>query len=90
MDFGSQCLGKVVGEDTLWVVLACKEATLGQMFPSYHVHHQHEPPPQEGSGSFTERIQQEDARDPQITPCLQGSLQHTFFHTGERGTKCKL
>lgn len=73
MDFGSQCLGKVMGEDPLWVVLACKEAILAQMFPSYHMHHQYEPPPQERSGSFTRRIQQKGARDPHVTPCLQES-----------------
>lgn len=26
--------GNVMGEDTLWVVLACEEAALVQMFPS--------------------------------------------------------
>jgi len=29
---------KVVREDTLWGILACKEAVLVQMFPSYHAH----------------------------------------------------
>lgn len=35
---GAHDWGKMLGEDTLWVVLACKEAVLVQMFSSYHIH----------------------------------------------------
>lgn len=82
MDFGSpRGWGKVVGEDTLWVVLAWKEAVLVQCsLPITDTRLRHEPPPQEGSDSFTKRIQQEGAGDPHVTPCLRESLQHIFFN----------
>lgn len=92
MDFGSPRLGKGDGR-THFVGGSCMEGgRLGAMFPSYITHTQlrHEPPPREGSDSFSERIQQEGAEDPHVTPCLRESLQHIyFFFTGGDGKEEK-
>lgn len=70
MDFGSQLLEEGDGRRHFVGGSCMPGGILVQMFPSYHVHHWHEPPPQERSGSFTEGIPWEGARDPHVTPCL--------------------
>lgn len=81
--------GNVMGEDTLWVVLACEEV---QMFPSSHAH------PAEARTSSLGRVKLLHRKHPagrcRRSPCHSLSPRVTvthffFFHTRERGNKCE-